>query len=125
MMTRASQIWCTRLHGCCQAGTARGSGRMPQPRGQGALYQRECRVIASRERVGETTALAWQLAAITRRPSPSTMRVFAPTFPATAASPPTAVNTRHVPTQGPEARRTADGQGLHQILMTRTSGMAS
>ena len=62
---------------------ARGSGRMRQPRGRGALYQRECRVIASREQAGEVAALPWPLTGDHAPPSQSTMRVCAPTCPAT------------------------------------------
>jgi hypothetical protein len=33
--------------------------------------------------------------------------------------------SRHAPTQGTEAETNGGWPGLHQILMTRTSGMAS
>ena len=43
------------------------------------------------------------------------MRVFAPTYPATAASPPTAVNTRHVPTR-PSSETNGRWSGLASDL---------
>jgi hypothetical protein len=99
MMTRTTQIWCTRLHGCCQ------SGRHAVPAAcdshEDGVHSTSTNAAYRQPRADLRDYSAGLAANRGSRGGRASRRCgyCAPTCPATAASPPIAVNARHCDTR--------------------------